>query len=126
MYSPAYGEPSRAGSRPITFDAGAVRAVTLVVISTVVPASGFGAAAFVAAGFTAAGFAAEGAASAGFAGGASPAAGKSARASERVSTTAAVTKLVSQVLNGKPETVFRGSLEPGAGIQIRVLEPGER
>ena len=29
-------------------------------------------------------------------------------------------------LNGKPETVFRGSLEPGAGIQVRVLEPGER
>ena len=45
---------------------------------------------------------------------------------QRVSTTAAVTKLVSQVLNGKPETVFRGSLEPGAGIQVRVLEPGER
>jgi hypothetical protein len=45
---------------------------------------------------------------------------------QRVSTTAAVTKLASQVLNGKPETVFRGSLEPGAGIQIRVLEPGER
>ena len=45
---------------------------------------------------------------------------------QRVSTTAAVTKLLSQLLNGKPETVFRGSLEPGAGIQIRVLEPGER
>jgi hypothetical protein len=45
---------------------------------------------------------------------------------QRVSTTAAVTKLLSQVLNGKPEAVFRGSLEPGAGIQIRVLEPGER
>jgi hypothetical protein len=45
---------------------------------------------------------------------------------QRVSTTAAVAKLASQVLNGKPETVFRGSLEPGAGIQIRVLEPGER
>jgi hypothetical protein len=45
---------------------------------------------------------------------------------QRVSTTAAVTKLASQMLNGKPETVFRGSIEPGAGIQVRVLEPGER
>jgi hypothetical protein len=45
---------------------------------------------------------------------------------QRVSTTAAVTRLASQFLNGKPETVFRGSLEPGAGIEIRVLEPGER
>ena len=45
---------------------------------------------------------------------------------QRVSTAAAVTTLISQVLHGKPETVFQGSLEPGAGIQIRVLEPGER
>ena len=45
---------------------------------------------------------------------------------QRVSTTAAVTKLASQVLNGKSETIFRGSLEPGAGIQVRVLDPGER
>jgi len=45
---------------------------------------------------------------------------------QRVSTTAAVTKLISQFLNGKPETVFRGSLEPGTGIQVRVLDPGER
>jgi hypothetical protein len=29
---------------------------------------------------------------------------------QRVSTTAAVTKLATQVLNGKPETVFRGSM----------------
>ena len=45
---------------------------------------------------------------------------------QRVSTTAAVTKLASQVLNGKEETVFKGSLQPGAGIEIRVLDPGER
>jgi hypothetical protein len=45
---------------------------------------------------------------------------------QRVSTTAAVSALAKQMLNGKPETVFRGSLEQGAGIQVRVLEPGER
>ena len=45
---------------------------------------------------------------------------------QRASTTTAVLTLMRQFLNGKPETVFRGSLEPGAGLQIRVLEPGER
>ena len=45
---------------------------------------------------------------------------------QRVSTTTAVMTMVRQFLNGKPETVFRGSIEPGAGIQIRVLDPGER
>lgn len=45
---------------------------------------------------------------------------------QRASTTTAVLTMVRQVLNGKPETVFRGSIEPGAGLQIRVLEPGER
>ena len=44
----------------------------------------------------------------------------------RVSTTSAVLALVRTVLNGKPETVFRGVLEPGAGVRIRVLRPGER
>ena len=45
---------------------------------------------------------------------------------QRASTTTAVLTLMRQFLNGKPETVFRGSVEPGAGLQIRVLEPGER
>ena len=45
---------------------------------------------------------------------------------QRASTTTAVLTMVRQVLNGKPETVFKGSVEPGAGLQIRVLEPGER
>jgi hypothetical protein len=45
---------------------------------------------------------------------------------QRASTTTAVLTMARQLLNGKPETVFRGSLEPGAGVQIRVLEPGER
>jgi hypothetical protein len=45
---------------------------------------------------------------------------------QRASTTTAVLTMARQFLNGKPETVFRGSLEPGAGVQIRVLEPGER
>lgn len=45
---------------------------------------------------------------------------------QRVSTTTAVMSMANQILNGKPETVFRGSIEPGAGVQIRVLEPGER
>lgn len=44
---------------------------------------------------------------------------------QRVSTTTAVMTMVRQVLSGKPETVFRGSMEPGTAIQIRVLEPGE-
>jgi NurA-like 5'-3' nuclease len=45
---------------------------------------------------------------------------------QRVSTTTAVLTMARQLVNGKPETVFRGSLEPGAGIQVRVLDPGER
>ncbi|MFA5884067.1 MAG: hypothetical protein WDA60_09485 [Acidimicrobiia bacterium] len=45
---------------------------------------------------------------------------------QRVSTTTAVMTMAKQLLNGKPETVFRGSIEPGAGLQIRVFEPGER
>ena len=45
---------------------------------------------------------------------------------QRVSTTTAVLTMVRQLLNGKPETVFRGSMEPGTGIQIRVLPPAER
>ncbi len=45
---------------------------------------------------------------------------------QRVTAATAVLTLVKQVLNGKPQTVFRGSLEPGAGIQIRVRKPGER
>ena len=45
---------------------------------------------------------------------------------QRVSTTTAVMTMARQLLNGKPETVFRGSIEPGAGIQVRVLDPGER
>lgn len=45
---------------------------------------------------------------------------------QRVSTTSAVLALVRTVVNGKPETVFRGTLEPGAGVRIRVLRPGER
>ena len=44
----------------------------------------------------------------------------------RVSTTTAVLTLFKQVLNGKPETVFKGSMEPGTGIQIRVLPPKGR
>ena len=45
---------------------------------------------------------------------------------QRASTTTAVLTMARQFLNGKPETVFRGSIEPGAGLQIRVFEPGER
>lgn len=45
---------------------------------------------------------------------------------QRVSTATAVMTMVRQVLHGKPETIFSGSLEPGAGIQVRVLEPGKR
>jgi hypothetical protein len=45
---------------------------------------------------------------------------------QRVSTTTAVMTMARQLLHGKPETVFRGSLEPGAGIQVRVLDPAER
>lgn len=45
---------------------------------------------------------------------------------QRVTATTAMLALVKQVLYGKPQTVFRGSLEPGAGIQIRVRKPGER
>jgi hypothetical protein len=45
---------------------------------------------------------------------------------QRVSTTAAVMTMARQLVNGKPEVVFRGSLHLGAGIQVRVLEPGER
>jgi hypothetical protein len=45
---------------------------------------------------------------------------------QRVSTTTAVLAMARQFVNGKPETVFRGSLEPGAGVQIRVFKPGER
>ena len=45
---------------------------------------------------------------------------------QRVSTTTAVVTMARQLVNGKPETVFRGSLEPGAGVQIRVFKPGER
>lgn len=45
---------------------------------------------------------------------------------QRVSTTTAVLTMVRQFFNGKPETVFRGSMEPGTAIQIRVLPPGER
>ena len=45
---------------------------------------------------------------------------------QRVSTTTAVMTMAKQLINGTPETVFRGSIEPGAGLQIRVLEPGER
>lgn len=45
---------------------------------------------------------------------------------QRVSTTTAVMALARQLLHGKPETVFRGAIEPGAGIQIRVLDPAER
>jgi hypothetical protein len=44
---------------------------------------------------------------------------------QRVTSTTAALALVKQVLNGKPQTVFRGSLEPGAGIQIRLRKPGE-
>ncbi len=45
---------------------------------------------------------------------------------QRATATSAVIALVRTVLNGKPETVFRGTLEPGAGVRIRVLRPGER
>lgn len=45
---------------------------------------------------------------------------------QRVSTTTAVLTMARQLVNGKPETVFRGSMEPGTAIQIRVLPPGER
>lgn len=45
---------------------------------------------------------------------------------QRVSTTTAVLTLVRQFLNGKPETVFKGAMEPGTAIQIRVLPPPER
>lgn len=45
---------------------------------------------------------------------------------QRVSTTTAVLTMARQVVYGKPQTVFRGSLEPGAGVRIRVLPPGER
>ena len=45
---------------------------------------------------------------------------------QRVSTTTAVLALARQIVNGKPETVFRGSMEPGAGLEIRVFKPGER
>ena len=44
---------------------------------------------------------------------------------QRASTTTAVMTMARQLVNGKPEVVFRGSLQPGAGIQVRVLEPGE-
>lgn len=44
----------------------------------------------------------------------------------QVGTIAVVLGLVRRVVSGRPETVFSGSLEPGTGIQIRVLEPGER
>ena len=45
---------------------------------------------------------------------------------QRATATSAVLALVRTVLRGKPETVFRGSLEPGSGVRIRVLRPGER
>ena len=45
---------------------------------------------------------------------------------QRVSTTTAVLTMVRQLFHGKPETVFRGTIEPGAGIQVRVLDPAER
>ncbi len=45
---------------------------------------------------------------------------------QRASTTTAVMTLVRQIAFGKPETVFRGSLEPGTGIRIRVLDRPDR
>lgn len=44
---------------------------------------------------------------------------------QRVSTTTAVMTLVRQIALGKPETVFRGRLEPGTGIRIRVRDRSE-
>jgi len=48
------------------------------------------------------------------------------RNAQRAGTTTAIVAFARHVLSGKPETIFRGSIEPGAGLQVRVLEPGER
>jgi hypothetical protein len=44
----------------------------------------------------------------------------------RLGAAALVFATLRQLVAGKPETVFRGSIEKGSGLQIRVLEPGER
>jgi hypothetical protein len=48
-----------------------------------------------------------------------------ARNFERVTATTAALALLKRALNGRSEHVFRGSLQPGAGIQIRVRKPEE-
>jgi len=45
---------------------------------------------------------------------------------QRATATTAVFALVRRIINGSPETVFRGVLDPGSGIRIRVIKPGER